>query len=495
MTTEDIAVSVPSKGTNEPSMETQIIEEEERPNYNKIHAGLILFIFLQVCFLFTFSEPMTILWGGEPLIALYNDDIISRTARIIMIYHSLANPFIVATTFWVMEYFEIREKFVPSLKITLVPGALLSGICGLIFAYTRERFFHEVFYFGLFLIFLGGVIFMIAAFPIPGKFPDPKKATEGSLLRDFDLENYSLVLLAFCVIVSVIYGAMAGIETFTNTIWFLDRPNNDAFLAEEVVKILLHDAPEEFVVSHLHIQLALLAAMITMIGYKLSEIKGKIYRFMLFLSPIGVLTISYGAWVLNHYLIWVGAGILIINTILLSLKGWWKISKDRYGERFESLSLPKKIIGVFTDPVMFSLYFIFMYAQIVVTMCGIIVGLQTREVYRTHEYVNVEYDFNVGHWHVLAVLLATLLILIAINHFKIKLKARKISGVLLGVGGFVAFSGANLYMLRTPDANGLQLQYITFAGVWILTIGFTMGVIQLVKAYRNQQKFGEKNDN
>ena len=187
--------------------------------------------------------------------------------------------------------------------MTLVSGSFLAGICGLLFAYTRWRFLHEFFYFGLFLVFLGGVLFLLAAWPVPHKFPPDEEATEGSLLNGLDLENYSMVLLAFCVLISIVYGALAAMEVFTNSIWILNRPNQDAFFAEEVVKVLIHDLPEEFIVSHLHIQLSLVAAMITMMGYKISGIKGKFYHVMLFLCPIGIITISYGAWVLNHYLI------------------------------------------------------------------------------------------------------------------------------------------------------------------------------------------------
>ena len=491
MTTEEL-----TKTTKEASMERQVPEKRKKYDYDKIHVGLILFISLEVLFLFTFSEPMNILWGGEPLFGIYNDDLVSRSGRLIMIYHALATPFVVATTFWCMEYFEVRERLVPSLKLTLIPGSILSGICGLFFAYSRIRFFHELFYIGLALVFLGGVLFIVAAFPIPDKFPKPEHKREGADFFGIDLENYSIVILAFCVLVSVAYGALAAMEIFTNTIWKLDRPHNDAFLAEEIVRILLHDNPEEFIVSHLHIQLSLLAAMVTMIGYKISEIKGRVYHYMLFACPIGIVTISYGAWVLNHYLIWVGAGILILCTVALSLHGLREISKDHLGENYESASKGQKVKSIVKDPTLFTLYFIFLYAQIVVTICGIIVGLKTREVYRLHEWVDVEYDFNVGHWHLLAVLLATLVLLIAINHFKkeMTVKSRKFSGFFLFFGGFVAFSAGNLYMMRDPADNKLITMYITFVGVWFLTVGFALGIIQIVRANKKRHlKAGDDN--
>ena len=338
------------------------------------------------------------------------------------------------------------------------------------------------------LVILGGVIFMLATWPIPDKFPKKEDATEGSLFYGLNLENYSMTLLAFCVLVSIVYGALAAVENFTGTIWFLGRPNQDAYLAEEIVRVIMHDHPEEFIVSHLHIQLALTAAMVTMIGYKVSEIKGKIYHVMLFAAPIGILTISYGAWVLNHYLIWVGAGIMILTTIALSVNGLKLISKRHLGEKHASASRGTRLKALLSDPVSFALYFIYLYAQIVVTICGISVGLRTRYVFREHEYNDIEYDFNVGHWHLLSVLLATLILLIAIKHFTEKGRMRKIAGWVLFVGGMTSFTAANFYMLRGPSWGKLVPMYITFVGVWILCIGFAMGIYIVLKSYREKRQ-------
>ncbi|TFG20168.1 MAG: hypothetical protein EU530_04035 [Promethearchaeota archaeon] len=472
----------------EPAMITQTFEEVKKHRFNKIHVTIIIFMACQVLFLITFSEPFSIFWGSHPIFQIYNDDVINRSARIIMIYHSLANPFVVANTFWIMEYYDVREKFVPWLKWTLLPGCFLSGFCGLIFAYTRLRFFHELFYIGLGLIFIGGCLFIAAAFPIPNKFPDPKNATPGSSVYGLNLENYSLVILAICVLVSTIYGGLAAMENFTGTITNLMR-ETDAFLAEEVVKVLKHDWVEKFIVSHLHIQLALSSAMVVMIGYKTARVKGIAYKIILWANPVGLIVISWGAWVLNHYMIWAGAGILILNTTWMAIQGWINISKDNYGDEYKNLSFWKKLGGFFKDPIKWALYFIYLYAQIVVTICGIIVGLQTREVYRSHEWVQVEYDFNVGHWHLLAVLIATLLLLSAIDHFQhTKTTLRTLAGWFLGIGGFIAFTGANWYMMRDPAVSKFPSMYTTFVGVWILVVGFIFGIIVIVRSYVKKRR-------
>ena len=470
------------------SMETQELKKKPKVQYKKIHYKLIAFLFIQTCWFFTFSIAITPLWGGNALFPVQNDDIMSRTARLIMIYHSLAVPFLVANTFWIMEFFHnnIREKYIPHLKVTLLPGAILVGVFGVLFAYTRYRVFHEIFYFGLFLVFMGGIIFVIAALPIPFKFPDPEDK-EAPTIRGLNLENVSLVILAVCILISAIYGALAAIENFTGDITGLGR-DPVAFLAEEIVRDD-HDWVQDFIVSHLHIQLAQSTAMVVMLGYRLSALRGPIYKLVLFFNPIGVLVISLGAWVLNHYSIWVGAGILLICTLIMTIAGWLKASMDYLGDDYMRASRLKKLKGVFGDPLQFTLYFLFFFSFFAVTIAGIIAGLRTETILRTHEYVIIEYSFNVGHWHILAVLLALILLVIAVDYYGVQGKGRKVFAWSLFIGYIIAYTSVNLYMQRFPPAEIVDPWLtLTLVGAVIMFLSVVLGMTLLTKKVMEDRK-------
>ena len=475
----------------EVSMETQKIKKERKASYRKIHLTFIIFMLCQVLFYFTFSEPFTALFGIESIIPRPADTVISRTARLIMIYHSLSVPFVVANVFWIMEYYQLREKWIPALKTVLIPGGFLSGIFGMLFGYTPIRLFHEFFYFGLFLVFLGGIIFIIAAFPIPGKFPDPESDTEGAQILGMNWEHVNLVILAVCVLISTIYGAFAALENFTGTIWNLGRPT-EAFLPEAIVRHGHHDIVERFIVSHLHIQLAQSTAMVLMVAYRTSRISGKVYSIVLLFNAIGVMVISYGAWILNHFQIWIGAGLLIVCTVLMAKAGFKNVIKDNLGEEgYESASRGAKIKAMTSDPVRFAYYFLWVYSQFVVTICGIAVGLQTDDVYRSHGWEVLEYAFNVGHWHLLSTVIATLLMIKAIDFFKVQGLQRKIVGWMFFVGSTVAFGFINVYMLRPMDRPDLYdpiALFFTFLGVWILFTAFITGIVLITRQYRKDQK-------
>ncbi|MFW9894992.1 MAG: hypothetical protein ACFFD7_04230 [Candidatus Thorarchaeota archaeon] len=473
--------------TTEISMEKQKIGAEPAESFKKIHYSLIIFMIIQVLWLLAFSEPLTLLVNqGQPLIPILSDDIISRTARYVMIYHSLAVPFLVANTFWILEFYPVRKRWIPTLKVLLLPGTYLVGISGLIFAYTRIRVFHEIFYFGLFMVFLGGIIFIISVFPIPGKFPDPRTNPSGSTINRINLEYMNLVILAICVMVSTIMAAIAALENFTGTIWGLGR-EPEAFLAEAIIRRHPHDVVEDFIVSHLHIQLAQSAAMVLMVGYRTSKMSGKAYTYTLIANAIGVIVISYGSWVLDHYTIWVGAGILIICTLALAIVGWKKLIRDNLKERYATTTRWGKIKGLFKDPVNFTYFYLILFSHIFVTITGIIVGLQVDSFYRLQETLELEYDFNVGHWHVLSVLIAIVLMLKSIDFFNISGKQRKILGWGYLIGSTLAFSGADIYMLRPLPAENVQPGLtIMFTGVWFLIISVIWAIIAITKKYRRE---------
>jgi hypothetical protein len=400
-----------------------------------------------------------------------------------MIYHSLALPFFIANVFWILEHYEVRKKFLPTLKILLIPSAFLVGINGMIFAYTRLRLFHELFTFGLLLCFIGGIVFLVAAWPVKGRFP--KENPDGSTFRGLNLEYFNLCILAICIMVSAIYGALSAIENFTGTIWGLGR-EPIAFLAEAIIRKGItfgghHDIVQDMIVGHLHIQLAQSAAMVMLVAFRTSKMSGKIYQIVLGITPIGVITLSYGAWVLNHYIIWVGAGLLILATLIMSIVGLKNIVKDKLGDAHENASRGQKFKALLSEPVKMSYYYLLMIAQLLV-MPQIYVGLLVDDYYRLPEMVTLEYNFNVAHWHQLAVMIAVALMVHAIDFFKVEGRLKQILGWTFFAGFNLTFPFAMMHMIRFQGLeNFAGFRTIVFIGVWVLLVGFVIGLYALGK--------------
>jgi len=480
--------TVPMETGMETSMETQEMRIDPETSFKKIHYVLFIFVFIQVLWYLTFSEPLTVLIGGEPIWPFFlQDDIMSRTARIVMIYHSLALPFFIANTFWILEHYEIRSRLLPTLKILFIPSAFLVGINGMIFAYTRLRIFHELFTFGMLLCFVGGLVFLVAAWPIKNRFPEHNP--DGSTFRGLNLEYFNLCVLAICIMVSAIYGALSAIENFTSTIWGLER-EPIAFLAEAIIRKGItfgghHDIVQDMIVGHLHIQLAQSAAMVMLVAFRTSKASGNLYRDCLIITPIGVITLSWGAWVLNHYIIWVGAGILILVTVIISIVGMKNTIKDHMGDDYRDASRGQKLKALFKEPVKLSYYYLLFIAEILV-FPQIYVGLTTDEYYRLHDMVMLEYNFNVAHWHQLAVMIAVALMIHAIDFFRVEGRLKQILGYTFFIGINLTFPFAMAHMIRPLPLELFEgFRTLTFLGVWFLLTGFVIGLYALGKNLKN----------
>jgi len=242
-----------------------------------------------------------------------------------------------------------------------------------------------------------------------------------------------------------------------------------------------HDIVQDMIVGHLHIQLAQSAAMVMLVAFRTSKMAGKLYTRLLIITPIGVITLSWGAWVLNHYIIWVGAGILILVTIIMSIVGMKNTIKDHMGDDYRDAGRGKRLKALFKEPVKLSYYYLLFIAEILV-FPQIYVGLVTDEYYRLHLMTTLEYNFNVAHWHQLAVMIAVALMIHAIDFFKVKGRLMKILGWIFFIGINLTFPFAMAHMVRPLTFENFELfRTLTFLGVWFLLVGFVLGLYALGK--------------
>ncbi len=52
----------------------------------------------------------------------------------------------------------------------------------------------------------------------------------------------------------------------------------------------------------------------------------------------------------------------------------------------------------------------------------------------------------------------------------------------INIGGTWAFTFANAYMMRKPTTDKYPTMILTFIGVWILIVGFVLGITVILKA-------------
>jgi hypothetical protein len=167
----------------------------------------------------------------------------------------------------------------------------------------------------------------------------------------------------------------------------------------------------------------------------------------------------------------------------------WKLTLEKnLGEKYKSLSRFGRLKALFKDPVNFSKYFLLFYVNITITIPGIFVGINL-DLYRSLEFEQLELDFVIGHWHILIVLIATILIFLTIDYFKVDGRWRKTTGWILTVGALLLFGGTTVFILRQPPFD-FYWPYMIFivAGIWLLFIGFVIGIFIVIKKYIKDRK-------
>jgi len=428
----------------------------------------------------------------------------SREARIIMIYHTLSIPFLVACTFWILEFYNVRKNMVLTIKILIIPGTYITSISGMVFAYTRIMLFHDIFYLGMFLVFTSGCVFLASVWPKKGIIPYPEEdLPEGSTIRGWSIEYFILTLLTISLLISSIIGALAAMENFVGTAFGLDPPREPvAFLSEYIIHDKPHDIVQNSVKAHLHIMLVLVSTMVMMITFRYNKMPKIYYKISLLLCIPGISIISIGTWLvvialpIAHMIIYIGSSLLLVSSAFIIWFGWKNIAIEKLGDNYGEASFWRRLKYSFSDPIKSTYYFLLFFQFFVVSLPGMYVAANLDEKYRTMEYYELEIDFGIGHWHILATLIATMLLLLSIDYFKVKGKMRKITGIIIFIGSLLTFGGGTAYMLRPLPAEVIEPYFaITIIGVVILFIGYTLGLFMLIKTFMKDKKKLKEQEN
>ncbi len=459
-------------------------------SYKGLLALIILFELAIIVFLSTFSQPVVELFG-KPLIPIDLDNSErGRVARIVMLYHALAVPFLAAVSYFTLDWYEVRESLELQAKWSITSGALLTGFTGMLFAYGSNIKFsddwvaHGLFIFGLSVTFYGGVLLAIAIWPTK----DFAQSDQPELMfKGINLENFNMGLNIVAILISGVIGAWAAAH-FGNGF--------EAVLAEDIVRDENKNigfSYNEMVVSHLHIMVALLAAAVLLLTLKHSKMDGKLLRISHFLFTPGVVIISLGAWLVittyegAHKVINIGAGFLLIVGAIVAVYGIMNISKNVLGEGYETASSKDKIIATFKDPVDLALYWQLIWVNATSTFPGVYVAINL-ELYRSEEYTELERTFNTGHWHVLATIVAMMMVMLTIKWFDIKGKMATFAGWSTLIGTIFGFGFATLYMLRKPGDDGLLLFLLIDVGVMFMFMAVGIfGLYYLVKKFTTDE--------
>ncbi len=394
-----------------------------------------------------------------------------REGRIIILYHTLAMAVVAIETYLITASVPMKKSQQASINAAITVGYLTSLVFGLIFAYFGHNYvFHGLFISGQALIFFAGLMLAAALWPWGKEYrtADPRRArTRGGV----DLERVAFFLMAAATLGSALFGAVPG-SLFGNGF--------ESFLAEDIIREP-HKTPLDLaIIGHLHIMLTLIAVALTLILSRWFDFKGRLHSWAMPLLIVGTLIITAGVWAVvpfepvAHIIINVGSFPVLIASWLLVWYGWRQIIQQRTAEK--NLAKPtfgQKVAALLGDPLRFGALWQMIYMNFVVTAVGIFMAVKLDEVIRTWP-AREERVALTGHWHVLAGIIATIILLYYADLAGLKGRVRQVFGWVIILFSDLAFGAVAVFETKRLFVSELAQQSLVDTAILLVDIGLAV---------------------
>jgi hypothetical protein len=407
-----------------------------------------------------------------------------RVGRIIMLYHSLAMPFVAALVYLILDQVPLAKNEAAdsrkriSVAAPITAGYMLTSLGGMTFAYGgRSWLAHGLYLVGLSLVFYAGVVLAIALWPSPRWATDPARHAH---LAGVPLERLTFFVVAVFTLISAAIGGAAG-AFFGNGF--------EAFLAEDIVRVDPHTTFQLMIIAHLHIMLTLIDVMILLLVIRMAGVAGRVHKTAVPLTLIGTAIVTFATWSVigwegAHRVINVGSAFLLPGAILIAIWGFARLIREGVGE--QPASWHQKLRALVRDPVRFGIFFELIFVNLVVTVPGVYVAFHL-DTYRRPAFLAVERTILVGHWHVLATLSAVIVLFLIAQRLGTRGWLRQAVGWGLLTGSTLSFVFANAYMFRPPGQERSWTVPLFEIGIALSLLALALFVaVQLVHRLRTK---------
>ena len=446
------------------------------------------------------SGPMAEMGVREIVIKALGMKIVQaeREGRIVILYHSIAMAIIAIETYMVTGLIKMKAFFKTAINATITFGYILTMVFGMGFAYFGHNWaFHGLYITGLSLIFFAGLMLIVALWPWNKEYFITDKEYSHTK-SGLDLERTAFFATAVTTVISSLFGAVPGSYY---------GHGFETFLAENIIRIPEKTVMEFAVIGHLHIMLALIGIMITLIIGRWLNFKGMLHKFAMPLMILGTIVLNLGVWgvvtplePVAHMVIYVGATPSMFAALLLLIWDWNKLIKDGT-VNIQKPTFGQKIRALLRDPLKFGPTWQMLFMNFTTSGIGIFMAIKLDEIFRVWPAREERIELT-GHWHVLSAIIATIILLYYgdMNGFKGKLRQWYGWGIIIlsdiAFGAVTIFEMKRLFVTEAaqqPLVNGLMYS-IDFGLGMLLVILAAMMIYRLVDLFKNKGRWIEELD-
>jgi hypothetical protein len=393
----------------------------------------------------TLSGPMAEMGVSDFMVRTFKFRLVEeeRAGRIIMLYHSLAIAAVAVEVYFITAAVKMKPQQQSTINATVTIGYICTMVFGLLFAYFGYNYvFHGLFLFGLSLMFFGGCMLAAALWPWRREYPVEDNAYAHTR-KGVDLERVAFFTMAVATLGSSMFGAVAG-SFYGNGF--------ETFLAEDVVREVQKTPLQLAVIGHLHIMLTLVGVAITLLIGRWVDFKGILHKLAMPLMIAGTIVVTLGVWAvvpfepIAHTIIYGGSTFILLAGLLLVIFTWDKLIRQATAGKGKT-SLKQKLAALLSDPLRFGATWQMVFMNFNTSFVGIYMAINLEEIFRRWP-ASEERIVLTGHWHVLATIIATIMLFYFADMLGVRGKARGWLGWTVIVSSDLAFAGATLYGLK-----------------------------------------------
>lgn len=430
------------------------------------------------------SGPMAEMGVREVVIRTLGMDIVQseREGRIIILYHSIAMAIIAIETYMITSLLRMQEFFRLSVRVLITAGYLMTMIFGMGFAYFGHNWaFHGLFITGLSLVFFAGVLLCVALYPWnPEYYVSDKHYAHTS--RGVDLERTAFFATAVTTVLSSLFGAVPG--SFYGH-------GFETFLAENIIRIPEKTVMEYSVIGHLHIMLALIAIMITLIIGRWLNFKGILHKFAMPLMILGTIVLNLGVWgvvtplePIAHMIIYVGATPSMFAALLLLIWSWNKLIQDGTAHLARPTFL-QKLGALVQDPLKFGPTWQMLFMNFTTSGIGIFMAIRLDEIFRVWPAREERIELT-GHWHALSAIIATIILMYYGDMLGLRGRVRQLYGWSIIFLSDLALGAVTVFEMKRLFINEAEQQPLVNLLMYMIDFGLGMLLVLLaiVMAWR-----------
>jgi len=446
------------------------------------------------------SGPMAEMGVRDFVVRVFKMDIVQaeREGRIVILYHSIAMAVIAIETYMVTSLLKMKEFYKKAVRALITVGYLTTMIFGLLFAYWGHNWaFHGLYITGLVLIFFAGILLIIALWPWNPDYYQPE-ANFARTKKGVDIERVAFFATAVTTVISALFGAVPG-SFFGNGF--------QTFLAENIIRIPEKTTMQYAVIGHLHIMLALIAVMFTLIIGRWLNFKGVLHKIAMPLMILGTIVLNLGVWgvatplePIAHMIIYVGATPSMVAALLLLIWSWGKLIRDGTAH-LKKPNFLQKLAALVRDPLKFGPTWQMLYMNFTTSGIGIFMAIRLDEIFRVWPAREERIELT-GHWHALSAIIATIILFYYGDMIGLKGKIRQIYGWAIIFFSDLALAGVTIFEMKRlfiteaeqqPLVNGLMYA-IDFGLGLLLVLLATVMVWRLVDLFKKKGRWAEEVD-